>query len=458
MHWRGGLATHVFDPIGWKIKGVAIGARLAEFRAGQWDDRETSRRRCSERLGRLLVHAATRVPFYAERVRGLSPDDILADPRGSLAEFPILEKEDLSEHFDELTCELGRGSWVNTSGGSTGTPTRFIQDKFYLGAALAATQLSFDWAGIERGDRRVSFWAAPRDFARRNSPVRHLSDFFYDRATLNAFQLGEQTMREYIRFMNRRRPLCLDGYTGALVALAEFAGREGLDLPTPRAVTTSSATLSPEMRETLELALRAPVFDRYGSREVGIAAVECDRHNGLHVISETSVFEMLDRDGREVAAGEGGDILVTNLWNYTMPFIRFRMGDHGVRGTDDCDCGRPYPMVDRIVGRTGAAFVRPDGGLVLADFFIRLFAVDFNTGDVRKYQFVQEEIDRVTVRLALWPGRDGPDAKMREAIADRVSDAMGVRCHVEFSIEDDIPPAPSGKHLYSVSRVSSDAR
>jgi len=90
VHWRSGLATHVFDPIGWKIKGVAIGARLAEFRAGQWDDRETSRRRCSERLGRLLVHAATRVPFYAERVRGLSPDDILADPRGSLAEFPIL--------------------------------------------------------------------------------------------------------------------------------------------------------------------------------------------------------------------------------------------------------------------------------------------------------------------------------------------------------------------------------
>ena len=72
--------------------------------------------------------------------------------------------------------------------------------------------------------------------------------------------------------------------------------------------------------------------------------------------------------------------------------------------------------------------------------------------------FVQEEIDRVTVRLALWSGRDGPDARMREAIAGRVSEAMGVRCHVEFSIEDDIPPAPSGKHLYSVSRISPDAR
>ena len=90
---------------------------------------------------------------------------------------------------------------------------------------------------------------------------------------------------------------------------------------------------------------------------------------------------------------------------------------------------------------------------MLPDFWIRLFAVEFNTGDVYKYQFVQEAIDRITVRLVLRPGHDGPDSKMREAIVARICDSMGAPCRVDFSIEDDIPPTESGKHLYSVSKI-----
>lgn len=110
-------------------------------------------------------------------------------------------------------------------------------------------------------------------------------------------------------------------------------------------------------------------------------------------------------------------------------------------------------MLARVIGRAASSFKRPDGGLVLPDFWIRLFAIEFNTGDVHKYQFVQEAVDRITVRLVMRPGHETPDAKLRRAVEERVRGAMGAPTIVEFSIEDDIAPTESGKHLYSISRL-----
>lgn len=451
--WRSAVATHVIDPLGWKIKGTPLGARFAEFRRLQWDERETWLRRREMLLSRLLAHAIERVPFYASRVTGLTRESIEAAPLESLKRFPVLERADLVERFDELKCEMGRGTSMGRSGGSTGTPVRFLHDKIYSTAAFATTQLSLDWAGIARGDRRVALWGARRDFAGRAAIVRRVNLFFRDVAILDAFRMGDAEMRAYVDFVNRRPPACLEGYTEALFALAEFVEREGLEIASPRAVGTGAGTLFPHMREKLGRVLRAPVFDRYGTREAGLIATECERHSGLHLMGETTVLEIIDRDGADVGVGQAGEAVATNLWNYTMPLIRYRVGDHVVRGQDDCGCGRPYPLIERVVGRAAASFERPDGGSVLPDFWIRLLAVDFNTGDVEKYQFVQESLDRITVRLVMRSGHEPPGDRTRKAIAARIRDAMGAPTEVAFSVENDIAPTESGKHLYSVSKV-----
>ena len=450
---RSAFVTRVIDPIGWKVKRTDVGTRLREFRRFQWDDVDTWRRRRCALLSSLLTHAATRVPYYAERVRGLLPDDIAADPFGALAEFPVLERSDLTERFDDLVCEMGRGSKLVASGGSTGTPVRVLWDRVYTAAAFATTQLAMDWEGVARGDRRVALWGARRDLGGRFDYVRRLNYFLRDIDVLDAFRMGEREMAAYVRMINRRPPVCIEGYTEAIFALAEFIEREGLRVASPRVVTTGAGTLLSDMRETIERVFRAPVFDRYGTREQGMYAAECDRHNGLHIFGETTILEIVDPDGNEVEEGEAGEAVVTNLWNYTMPLVRYRVGDHVVKGRDTCGCGRPYPLIDHVVGRSASAFPRPGGGTVLPNFWIRLFAVEFNTGDVEKYQFVQEGIDRITVRLVMRPGRAGLDERVKEAVRSRIDDAMGAACRVSFEVVEDIPPTSSGKHLYSVSRL-----
>ncbi len=288
--WRSAVATHVIDPLGWRLKGTPLGKRLAQFRRYQWDDADAWRDRQAGLLARLLVHAIEHVPFYASRVRGLSRRSIEADPYRSLKEFPVLERSDLVESFDELRFEMGRGTSMDKSGGSTGTPVRFLHDKVYSTAAFATTQLSLDWAGIARGDRRVALWGARRDLAGRAALVSRINLFFRDVEILDAFRMGERQMRVYVDRVNRRPPACLEGYTDALFALAEFVEREGLHIASPRAVGTGAGTLFPHMRETLGRVYRAPIFDRYGTREGGLIATECERHCGLHVMGETTVL------------------------------------------------------------------------------------------------------------------------------------------------------------------------
>ncbi len=333
---RSVLLERVADPVAGALRRVPLSARLAEFRADQWDDPGTLRPRQAGRLSDLLIHATTRVPFYMRCVRGLTPDAIVADPWGSLASFPVLEREHVSEHLDELTCEMGRGTMSWSTGGSTGRPVRLRRDRRYLAAALATTWLLYEWAGIRRGDWHVKLWGARRDFSGRDSLAGRLTDLFYTRATLDAYRMDAARRREYVRFLKRRPPVCLEGYADALYELADFIGHEGLAVPSPRAVVTSAGTLHPHMRARIEEVFRAPVFDRYGCREAGNMAGECERHNGLHVFGETTILELIDSEGREVGEGETGEILVTNLWNFTMPLIRYRVGDEAVRGAARC--------------------------------------------------------------------------------------------------------------------------
>lgn len=453
---RRAITTRFVDPLVWTwIKRIPLVLRLAEFRSGQRDSHEDARARQLERLADLLVHASTKVPFHRESLGPLDPREVAADPLACLARFPVLTKEHLRDHLEDLKVEMDRGTFLDASGGSTGEPTRFYKDREQLASSLAATQIFLEWAGIERAERHVKLWGARRDLRDRVSLGLRLSRFLYGRVTLDAFDMGEETMRGYAAFMRRLRPVVLEGYATALDAFARFVEETGETVPPLRAVVSSASTLHPHMRERIERVFGAPVFDRYGGREVGGVAAECAQHNGLHVFSENVLLELITPDGRAAEVGEEGDILITALWNYTMPMIRFRIGDRAVRGPDRCACGLPYPLLERIIGRSVACFRRADGGVVDPLFWVHMIGVEFNEGEIVKFQIVQEDMETIRVRLVPRSGSDVRILSRRDALTERIRDALGAPVRVIYAIEEEIPPAASGKHEYTVSRVAS---
>jgi phenylacetate-CoA ligase len=263
VNLRRTLATKVVDPLAWSVKGTPVGARLREFRKQQWDDRETFERRRNERLADLLVHAVARVPFYRERVSGVSPEQIRSDPLGSLARFPILEKHDVRDNPDHLTCETGHRLVEQHTGGTTSMPLKFYRDTHSLGASLATTQLALEWTGAERGGRRVRLWPLAAG-APRPSLLQRLVNRVHGRVVLSSFLMTDETIREYLRILNARPIDILDGPPTAFVEIASFAERNGLELPRPRAIVSGGSSLYGHLRERIAEAYGAPVFNHYG--------------------------------------------------------------------------------------------------------------------------------------------------------------------------------------------------
>lgn len=449
------ITRHIFDPWFWALKRMPVLNVYRDFRRLQHNSVEEFKRRQINLVRDLLLHAASRSPFYASRIDPSIQEVIFLDPLKALSLIPVLGKNDLRSHATEILVEMSRGTFVNRSGGSTGQPVEVYQDRKFQASSLATTLLMYEWAGKRIGDSHALLWGAERDLVKGGLGFKqHLADFIGNRITLNAFRLSPERMRHYARRLNAFAPVCLEGYAESLFEFARFLEREALTVRPPRMIVSSAGTLYPQMRGKIQQIFNAEVFDRYGSREVGNMAAECERHEGLHIFGETTVVEVVDAAGQPVAPGTEGDVLVTCLTNYTMPLIRYRIGDRAVFKAGLCSCGRPYPLLERIAGRDGASLRSLDGGVVSPEFFIHLIGVMHNDGRVGVFQVVQEALDRVVVRLAPTPGSDLRHWPARVLIERDIKTAMGT-CEVEFRVEETIEPTPTGKHLYTINRVNS---
>ncbi len=430
--------------------------RYQYFSSLQWSSHEDYERRLDERLSDLLCYARENIPFYRNGELAVSTEELICSPRSAIRKFPVLEKNNVINCKGELFVECGRGSLKNSTGGSTGQPVTFMQDKVYKTDALASTILFYAWARRGTEDRLVKLWGAERDLVKGGYGLKEkLSDFIQNRITLNAFQFSSERMNDYLLRINQLGPYAIEGYAEILYEFSKYIEKNGRSVNSATSIISSAGTLYPHMREQVNRVFGASVFDRYGSREAGNMAGECEQHNGLHVFGETTYIEVVDENLNEVAEGEEGEILITNLVNYSMPLIRYRIGDRAVKGSTNCTCGRPYPLLKQIIGRSSSSFKTADGGIVSPEFFIHLLGVMTNDGSIVKFQAVQETIDRVKVGLVLKQGSlitEWPHADEAHRLIKKV---MGKTCEVTFDVVDDIPKTATGKYLYTISRVDS---
>jgi phenylacetate-CoA ligase len=265
--------------------------------------------------------------------------------------------------------------------------------------------------------------------------------------------MGNSQNKKFIQKINSVKPVQILSYVESIYQLAKFAEDENIEVYSPRAVMTTAGTLYDNMRETISRVFDAPVFNRYGSREVGDIACECESHEGLHVSAPTHYVEILRPDGTPTDPGEVGEIVVTLLTNYAMPLIRYRIGDLGAWAESECSCGRAWPLLKEVKGRVSDTFVTEDGGELHGEFFTHLF---YGEKWVKKFQVVQESL--LKVKVFVIPSKyselndEGVQIKV-ENIKDRITSVIGEGCQVEVSFVKNIPRDDSGKYRYVISNV-----
>jgi phenylacetate-CoA ligase len=448
------LSKHFMQPLFWRFKGIAVNKYYLAFRAQQVSSQEDYKRRQERRLRRILAHAVETVPTY-KHLDTLEFRTLLSTkPYDCLRLFPVARKRDYRQNLAAYRSEVSTRFVENSSGGSTGEPVVIYQDTDYQASSLAATDCMFEWAGCEVGDSLVKLWGAERDFIKGGYGLKQkVSDFIGNRTMINAFNMSPKRLVEYVALINSKKPVCLEGYADSLFSLSSFIEERGLAVFSPKTIVSSAGSLLPEMRSRIERVFRTSVFDRYGCREVGNLASECKCHSGLHICGETSVIEFLNQDGGEVAINEEGRVIVTNFYNRVMPLIRYEVGDWAIKGTEDCACGLPYPLIHSMVGRSNSIFRTRAGGYISAVFFRHLFGIMCNDDAVLRFQIVQEDYDSIVIRVIMRAGFSLESWKLKSQVSQMIQKAMGGSVQVTFQEEDDIELTSTGKHLYAISKI-----
>jgi phenylacetate-CoA ligase len=276
-----------------------------------------------------------------------------------------------------------------------------------------------------------------------------LIDWEWNRFVTNAFLLTDQSLADFAEQVRRRRPRTLYGYASSLYRFAQHIRQSSYQNITFDGVISSAEVLLPAVRQFIEETFQCKMFNRYGTKELGGVACECEAHTGLHISAENNFVEILC-DGHPAEPGETGSIIVTNLSNWGMPFIRYSIEDEGAwYGDGACPCGRAAPMLKAVEGRVVDTFKTSDGHTAWAGFAGAGYSCLAHPA-VKQFQIVQKSLDRMVVRLV----KDGeiPQANLDELVRT-IHIAFGDNVLVEFEFPDEIPVLSSGKHRYAVSEI-----
>lgn len=432
LFWPGGLETR---------------QHLCELERTQWLSRPELEAWQLRRIQRLVKHAYEHVPYYRARYQreDIHPEDIK-----SLEDFqalPLLTRDDVNNHLDELVAPDFRGKlYPESTGGSTGQPMRFfVEDSFWWWNAAFEFR-GRSWHGVREGDKVAWVWGAQRDMPDWSWRSR-LKPRIMRQRYLNAYGMTEAKMQAFAEMLVHWQPAMFRAYPSALSLVAECIEERGITGIHPGLIETTAEKVTDPQRELLEEVFHCPVADCYSSREMGTIAYQCEM-GGMHVC-ETRYLEIV-ADGKVVRPGQLGEIVVTSLTQFAMPFIRYKNGDMAVYDTGNCACERGMPILREIVGRTADFLVTVDGQFVYGGFFVRTFRTK---PEIARYQVYQPDRSHIEVRLVC---RKDVESAWLERLRQEVRARFGESMQVSIQVVDDIELTSAGKHRFIVSEIRPD--
>jgi phenylacetate-CoA ligase len=424
-----------------RARGREYVKRRQLLESSQWWSPERVRDFQWNELQRLLAVAFTSVPYLQRKYRaaGIGLEDIRS--WDDFRKLPCLTREEVNAHRQDLCSTAYKGRLLpHATGGSSGTPTRFYRTYESYDWRCAAKDRAYSWSGWRLGERSLYLWGAPvGSVSRRQQWKTRAFEAVHRQRIFSTFSQSDELWRIVHADALKRRPVLIVGYVSSLEQFSAFLQRTNQTIPGLRCVIAAAEPLFAESRRRLEEAFQAPVFNTYGSREFMSIAGECDEQNGLHVNAENLVVEMLDSQ-----AGGASEIVVTDLHNYGMPFIRYATGDLGTMSKDSCRCGRGLPLVHSIEGRVLDMLRTADGRLVPGEFFPHLLK---EIPELAQYRVEQKEVNHIVILAVLTePLSDRSHGLLRREIEK----VFGPATTWEVQARTEIPTLDSGKRRVTV--------
>jgi len=421
----------------WKIRKAQ---RLNSSELGELQNR---------RLRAILKHAYENVPYYHKLFDSvnLKPNDI--GTKEDLVKVPITNKkilqkvpvrERIAKGVDISKCIKGRTS------GSTGEPLDVLFSSRELSYRIAMQTRVY---GFNLRNKKVSILdrepvpskgSPSMIFGKVRKRLNHLG--LWRRYYFSLFEEPQELVSKLLEI----KPDVIETYPSILKLIARSVKEKNIQGIAPEMIFTEAELLNDKDRKEIKAVFGGKLTDLYGIVEFGIVAWECEEHPGYHVNADIVLVEVI-KDNEQVY-GEEGEMVCTDLTNYTMPFIRYAVGDIVILSKERYDCGNNFPVIELIQGRSND-FITLPSGKVISPLLLGVCLEKIE--GIGQYKLVQESKDILSVQIVR--GQDFNEATIRK-FEETLRETLGSTVHININIVDEIPREKSGKIRPIVSKVA----
>lgn len=360
-----------------------------ELRKSEFYSQEQLTELQNKQLQKLIKHCYKNVPYYKELFDSLNlkPKDI--QTKDDLKKLPFLDKYKVRENYDKLIAKniIRPLCYVGLTGGTTGTPGRFLRDYYSVNFENAITQRFYQTFG-DKGLKRVTLREVTVTPVSQTKPPFWEYNLANNELIMSPYHLSKENAPYYVQKIIGFNPQILYLQPSSAYMLAEFFSntKHNLNL---KAIFTSSENLSDEKRKFIENVFKTQIHDWYGQAERVAAIGQCEKsENGTyHIIEDYSIVELLEEDGNYEICG-------TSLYNFAMPLLRYKTGDFVIPQEKKCNCGRHFREVKKIQGRNIFYILTPEHTKIM-----NIEIINMDVYNVIETQYIQEKLDELIINV-----------------------------------------------------------
>ncbi len=436
------------------LRGDERYKRFEELQKLQYLSHDELVSRQFEELSKLIQHAYDTTIYYKKLFDslGIKPKDIHSFE--DYAKLPILTKKIMQENLEELCSSATpkQERILNSSGGTTGNPASFYQDKKVFSEMEAHFLLILSFAGWTADDMIFSLWGNAKDFLKPKKLGR-IKPWLAGFQQLNAFRYSNDNMKDWVKAIKRHKKVFLYGYACALNDFAAYCAENNIIFNNIGGVISTAEQLLPHYKKTIEKSFNCKVYDQYGAREVQSIACECENSN-MHILTTSAYTEFLPLEENAIHEYDtlAQRLILTSLTNYTMPLLRYEIGDFAspITTKEKCKCNREHELMQMNVGRIGGTLFAPTGEKMYSSLFVRQVCA---IAGIANFQFRQKSLREI--ELYIVKNKDFTN-KSEQDFASFQKDFSTDICpgaNLTIYYVDDIPRTQGGKHRQVVCEI-----
>lgn len=343
------------------------------------------------RLRDLLLHAKRYSPYYANILESY---DIESFAISDLQTLPVLDKPTLMANMRDIESHEQKGKvFKSSTSGSTGQSMKFQRNLEWDAAARAAQYRGYEWYGVKPWFKNLYFWGFNYQFSQLL--VSRVLDFLVNRKRV--FSYDADSLNRTKKYLEK----CdyIEGYSSALYTLSQQYEKKGIKFPNIKLVKGTSEKIFDLYHAPVKKVFGVKMTSEYGSAETGIIAFECPNES-MHIAMENVIVESIDNE-----------IVVTNLFSFSLPIIRYKLGDYiDLDDQSQCQCGRGHHIIKEVTGRVGKNIIDKDGEYPALYLYYVFKNISLQSGLDLAYQAEQSEIGVLSLKV-IYDGNDAERVK-----------------------------------------------